>query len=53
MVIIYTKNLKPEYWDCNLDVWLENFNPSEPSPSDCVWFVPGTVDQIEAQYWDM
>ena len=47
MVIVYTQNLKPEYWDCNLDIWLENYK--QDGPSDCVWFVPGT--DVEA-HWD-
>lgn len=48
MVIVYSKYLKPEYWDCNLDFWLENWKGE--GPSACVWFVPGTIEEIEAWY---
>lgn len=49
MVIVYSSNLKPEYWDCNLDSWLDVYKPE--GASACVMFVPGTYDQIEA-WWD-
>lgn len=49
MVIIYNQNLKPEYWDANLDCWLETWQCE--GASDCVWFVPGT--DVEAHWnWE-
>ena len=47
MVIIYSKHLKPEYWDCNLDIWLTNYKGE--GSSACIWFVPGTLEEIENQ----
>ena len=49
MIVVYTDNLKPEMWDCNLDSWLENW--SSNGISACVMFVPGTYDEIE-KWWD-
>lgn len=44
MVVIWNANLKAEYWDANLDIWLESFEGN-------VWFVPGT--DVEAHWnWE-
>lgn len=41
MVICYSNNLKPDYWDCNIDLWLPVFLPEGASAS--IWIVPGTI----------
>lgn len=51
MIVAYRKlrgKLCFEYFDVNLDIWMDVINLNY----DCVWFVPGTYDEIES-YLDL